>query len=205
MTDRAHDRLPSDLKVIATYCRRHTVEIERLTAVVRRYIAPIAIRFDNVDTADDLIQEAMLHIQEQCSKHFRPRGNSFLWWAAKVAENRFIDLARKKRKDVLRSAVPHCGGGEHEQELPIADSRPRDRGAWLRAFVKILRAAEPDPRKRRAFMAYYHDREDVDSIVSDFGVAPKTVRNWRSCTLKRLRKYGRRHNIDFEDLDDGLL
>lgn len=204
MTDRALDRLPSDVRVIATYCRGHTVQIERLTDVVRRYVARIAMDFKDVDTVDDLVQEAMVRALEQCPEHFMPREASFLSWAGKVAKNRFIDLRRRRRPEEGTIVVSAHGTRQDGPELPIADHRGERAEVWWSRLEEVLGASEPNWRRRAVFQMRFWDGKEWVEIADAFGLKPKTMQNWMPGTLERMHDYCKAHDIDFDDLREGL-
>lgn len=195
--------LPSNLRILAAYRSHDGERIRRITVSLRAYLARIAQRFQKVGPADELIQDALVKIMDRCPTEFNPQKGRFAGWAGTVARNLYIDKARRLPKDMLWNAKPLYGETEDDLDMPVAgaaSARPTD---WVTRCVEILRAAEPDSRRRDAFLMRFMDDRDWDDIAAVFEKARKTVQGWITETHKQLRHYCDVHDITLTDLQEG--
>jgi len=203
MTAEDERTLPSNLRILAAYRSHDSQRIHGIVVSLRADLALVAKKFPYVGPADDLIQDALKKIMCRCARNFDPKEGRFGGWAVTVARNLYIDKARRLPQDVLRAAVPLHGTTEDDLDLPVAEGPPPNSPDLERRCLEILSAAEPDSRRRDAFLMRFRDGRDWDDIAAVFEKARSTVQGWVTETHKRLRHYCDVHDIRLSDLREG--
>jgi RNA polymerase sigma-70 factor, ECF subfamily len=141
---------PTDTALLKRY-RRGDVEalgvlVERHRRALYGYIIGMC---RSRHEADEVFQDVWKRVIEKV-EHYRDR--NFRGWLMRIAHNRVIDRARKRKPDVSLDAAGESGGALGDV---VADGRPGPRAglAWAEVRADVARAvAELPPEQREVFL-----------------------------------------------------
>ena len=134
----------------------------------------------NHAAADDLAQDAMIHLMDRLDRWDSQR--PYQAWRTAVV----LNLCR----DHLRSAGRRRRAESHlrlvEQQQPLPD--PHDSAAGNEIRDVITRAlSQLSPREREAFVLRDLEQQPTDAVASAMDVTPATVRSLLTLARRRLR------------------
>ncbi|MBL8878393.1 MAG: sigma-70 family RNA polymerase sigma factor [Phycisphaerales bacterium] len=198
----APDQHPSSVQ-IESLCqsavRGDTAALERLLWIYHGRLLSAARRKIGVDwqgklDAEDILQETYVHVFADI-RGFQYQGeDSFLHWASRILDHRFIDQVRRMRarkRDAQREIAP-AAAGDSRYDGFIARCFPDlntpsialSRQDALRAIVMCM--AQLPEHYREVVQRHYLDEEPLAAIASDMNRSEDAVRRMASRALDQL-------------------
>ena len=128
--------------------------------------------------AEDLAQEAMLHLWRKAPQFDPARGNASAW-VFTLARNLRLDALRRDRLGPASDEMPHLAD---EGPDPEAQAISGQAGAQLRQVLHEL----PEPQRQVVLLAYFNNRPH-SAIERELGIPLGTVKGRLRLALARLR------------------
>lgn len=166
-------------------------ERARLYGFIRR-------RVPSTGDAEDILQEVFYELTRAWSLP-EPIGQVGAW-LLRVARNRIIDGARKKREEALKDEDDGDDLEAHwlEQILPAGEDGPEAAYARARLLEAIMAALTELPaQEREVFIAHEIDGRSFNELAAQTGVKVNTLLGWKRRAVLHLRTQLQTMHDDF--------
>lgn len=166
----------------------------RLLAFIRR---KVGVDWQGKIDAEDVLQEAYVDLHDRTLDFQYTGPDSFYYYAARIAEHRFIDLVRRlrrKKRDVARESTPVGGEASRHASLlanvlrdSITPSRVMRRDEAVRSLMCAV-ARLPDDY-RQVVLRHHLGNEPIKTIAAEMGRTEDAVRRLAGRALERLKEW----------------
>lgn len=138
-------------------------------ALVPRLHAYLLRKVRDPSRAEDLVQQTMLQVH--CARGRFVRGSRVMPWVFAIATRRFLDLARRKKLEVLSEDGDLSREPESDWPSPHASTENKELGALVRAEVEQL--SEP---QREAFELVHFGQMNHSEAAEALGVTVASIK-----------------------------
>lgn len=166
-------------------------ERRRLYDFIRRRVA-------STGDAEDILQDVFYEFARACSLP-EPIGQVGAW-LVRVARNRIIDGARKRREDPLHDDADDedAEAGYLERVLPSIEDGPEMAYRRARMLEAIVAALDELPaQEREVFIAHELDGHSFKDLSAQTGVKVNTLLGWKRRAVLHLRARLQAQHDDF--------
>ena len=165
-------------------------ERRRLYDFIRRRVA-------STGDAEDILQDVFYEFVRACSLP-EPIGQVGAW-LVRVARNRIVDGARKKREEALNDEDDEDPEASYlERALPTSDDGPEAAYRRARLLDAILAALDALPaNEREVFVAHEIDGLSFNDLATQTGVNLNTLLGWKRRAVIHLRTRLHAEHDDF--------
>lgn len=138
-------------------------------AIVPRLLAYLLRKVRDASRAEDLVQQTMLQVH--CARGRFVRGSRVTPWVFAIATRLFLDIARRRKLEVLSDDGDTSREPESDWPCPDAAIETKELGALVRAEVEQLSAPQ-----KEAFELVYFGQMNHAEAAEHLGVTVASVK-----------------------------